>query len=176
MSRRSLSCGLLIGLAALAIAQDVSPANVPEEIKAPAGETVMLRALATGSQIYTCGQATDGKYAWSLKAPEAQLKDEQGKPIGRHYAGPTWKHQDGSEVTGKAVARVDAPEKDSIPWLLVTASGHSGDGVFSHVTSIQRIRTHGGQPPPAGECSAPNHGAEAKSAYTAEYVFYVPAK
>jgi hypothetical protein len=181
MIRRSLRYGLLMGLVALASAQDMShpdvpEKDVPEKIKAPAGEIVILLAQATGSQIYTCAQGTDGKYAWTLKAPEAELRDAQGKLIGRHYAGPTWKHQDGSEVTGKAVARVDAPDTDSIPWLLVAASGHSGDGVFSHVTSVQRIRTHGGQPPSSGECGAAKQGVETKSAYTAEYVFYASGK
>ena len=171
MIGRSLSCGLLMGFFALANAQDVSRPDVPEKIKAPAGESVILRAQASGSQIYTCA-GNDSKYVWTLKAPEAELRDGKGKVIGRHFGGPTWKHADGSEITGKAVARADAPDADSIPWLLVAASGHSGDGTFSHVTSIQRIRTHGGQPPPAAECSAAKQGAEARSAYTAEYVFY----
>ena len=161
---------------AMANAQDASRPDVPEKIKAPASETVVVRALASGSQIYSCQQSTDGKYAWTLKAPEAELRDAQGAVIGRHYAGPTWKHNDGSEVTGKAVARVDSPDSDSIPWLLVSASGHSGEGVFSRVTSIQRIHTHGGQPPSAAECNASKQGAETKSSYTAEYVFYAPGK
>jgi hypothetical protein len=33
----------------------------------------------------------------------------------------TMKHNDGSEVTGKASAKVDSPNPDSIPWLLVAA-------------------------------------------------------
>jgi hypothetical protein len=113
---------------------------------------------------------------WTLKAPEADLHDEQGAIIGQHYAGPTWKHKDGSEVTGKAVARVDSPDSGSIPWLLVTVTGHSGNGVFSHVTSIQRIHTRGGQPPPSAECSASKESVDVKSSYTADYYFYAPAK
>jgi hypothetical protein len=160
----------------MAHAQDVSRPDVADKIKAPANETVVLRALASGSQIYTCQQDKDGKYAWTLKAPEAELRDTHGALIGRHYAGPSWKHKDGSEVTGKAVARIDSPDSDSIPWLLVSASGHSGEGVFSRVTSIQRIHTHGGQPPPTAECTASEQGTETKSSYTAEYVFYAPGK
>ena len=182
MITRLLVSGFLIGLVTLAPAQDVSrpdvPKDVPEKIKAPANEAVVLRALASGSQIYTCqqGQGPEGKYTWTLKAPEAELRDAKGAAIGKHYAGPTWKHNDGSEVTGKAVARVDSPDSDSIPWLLVAASGHSGEGVFSRVTSIQRIHTHGGQPPVAADCNASKQGAETKSSYTAEYVFYAPGK
>ncbi len=136
----------------------------------------MLLAHATGSQIYVCQAGTDGKLAWALKAPEAELHDQQGTVIGRHYAGPTWKANDGSEVTGKAVARVDSPDANSIPWLLVTITGHSGKGVLSRVSSIQRINTKGGQPPPAADCNPAKQNVEMKSAYTADYYFYAPPK
>jgi Protein of unknown function (DUF3455) len=91
---------------------------VPEKIKAPVGEEVVLQVHASGSQIYVSQAGTDGKFAWTLKAPEAELRDKQGATVGWHYAGPTWKLNDGSEVTGKAVARVDWPDSQSIPWLL----------------------------------------------------------
>jgi hypothetical protein len=136
--------------------------QVPDSIKAPAGEEVVLQAHATGSQIYVCAQGVDQKFGWVLKAPDAELHDQQGAVIGRHYAGPTWKHSDGSEVTGKAAAKVDSPDPDSIPWLLVTATGHSGNGVFSGVTSVQRINTKGGQPPAASECNASKEKADSK--------------
>jgi hypothetical protein len=96
--------------------------------------------------------------------------------IGRHYAGPTWKLNDGSEVTGKAAARSDSPDADSIPWLLVTVTGHAGDGTLSHVTTIQRIHTKGGVAPAAGTCNVDRQGSESKSSYTADYYFYAPAK
>ena len=172
---KSVCLGFLVGIVALANAQDISRPVVPRKIKAPAGEVVVLRAHASGSQIYACQQGTDGKYAWTLKAPDAELRDAHGKQIGRHFAGPSWKLTDGSEVTGKAAARVDAPDANAIPWLLVTVTGHSGDGKLSRVTSIQRIRTHGGQAPADG-CSAAKAGAETKSSYTAEYLFYAPGR
>ena len=149
---------------------------MPDKIKAPAGEEIVLQAHASGSQIYVCQPGTDGKLAWALKAPEAELHDQTGAIIGRHYAGPTWKDNDGSEVTGKAVAKVDSPDSGSIPWLLVNATGHSGEGVFSRVTSIQRIHTKDGLPPPASDCTSAKQNVEVKSAYTADYYFYAPAK
>src|SRR5260221_2010455 len=149
--------------------------HVPGEIQAPAGEQLVLRANASGFQVYVCQSGPDGKPAWSLKAPEAELSDQHGTPIGRHYAGPTWKHHDGSEVTAKAIARVDAPDSTAIPWVLLAATGHSGNGVLSRVTTIQRIHTVGGQPP-AGRCGQTTHGAELKSSYSPEYYFYAPRK
>jgi hypothetical protein len=175
VTTKLLPIAILIGIVAQAGGQGVPRPDVPDKIKAPFGEEVVLQAHASGSQIYVCQAGTDGKFAWALKAPEAELRDQQGAIVGRHYAGPTWKHNDGSEVTGKAAAKVDSPDSDSIPWLLVTATGHSGDGVLSHVTSIQRIRTKGGQPS-TEDCNASKQNREVKSAYTADYYFYAPAK
>lgn len=156
--------------------QGIPRPDVPEKIQAPASEQVVLKVHASGSQIYVCQQGADGKPGWTLKAPEAELRDDQGKIIGHHYAGPTWKHNDGSEITGKAAARVDSPDPDSIPWLLLTVTGQSGNGVLSSVTSVQRIHTKGGQPPAASECIAAKQGSEVKSSYTADYYFFTPAK
>ena len=173
---RWLQTAVLIGVVTPASGQGIPRPNVPEQLKAPAGEEVVLQVHASGSQIYTCQPGTDSKFGWTLKAPDAELRDQQGAIIGRHYAGPTWKHTDGSEVTGKAVARVDSPDSDSIPWLLVTATGHLGDGVLSRVTSIQRIHTHAGLAPPAADCDASKLNVEVKSGYTADYYFYAPPR
>jgi hypothetical protein len=169
--------GLFISasLLPLARAQKESLSNVPAEIQAPPGEQVVLLAHASGSQIYTCQAGADGKVAWTLKAPEAELKDQKGKVIGSHFAGPTWKLNDGGEVTGKAAAHADSPDPSSIPWLLVKAVGHSGDGMLANVTTIQRVNTHGGKPPADG-CDASHPNAETKSSYTADYYFYAPGK
>ena len=159
----------------MANAQKIPPPDVPSAIQAPPGEQVVLLAHASGSQIYTCQAGADGKFAWTLKAPDAELKDEKGKVIGRHFAGPAWKLNDGSEVTGKASAHVDSPNSDSIAWLLVKAVGHSGQGLLTNVTSIQRVHTRSGKPPAAG-CDESHRDAETKSSYTADYYFYAPAK
>jgi hypothetical protein len=149
--------------------------DVPAAIQTPPGEEIVLVAHASGSQIYTCQAGADGKFAWTLKAPEAELKDQKGKVIGGHSAGPTWKLNDGSEVTGKAVAHVDSPDAGSIPWLLVNVVSHAGQGLLANVTTIQRIHTHGGKPPAEG-CDESHRDAETKSSYTADYYFYAPAK
>lgn len=175
VTTRLLQVALWIAIAIPASGQTLSRPEVPDKIQAPAGELVILLAHATGSQVYVCQVGTDGKPVWTLKAPDADLRDQQGALIGRHFAGPTWKANDGSEVTGKAVARIDSPDSDSIPWLLVTATAHSGNGVLTRVTSIQRIHTKAGLAPPAADCSASKQSVEAKSSYTADYYFYAPA-
>jgi len=166
---------ILILALPFAHAQKVAAPDVPNAIQAHPGEEVFLLAHASGSQIYTCQAGMDGKFAWTLKAPDAELKDSNGKVIGSHFAGPSWKLNDSSEVTGKAAAHVDSPDPDSIPWLLVSVVSHSGTGLLTNATSIQRVHTHGGKAP-AGGCDEAHRGAETKSSYTADYYFYAAAK
>ena len=147
--------------------------NVADSIKPPDGEELVLVAHASGFQIYVCRSDGNGQPAWVLKAPDAQLFDQHGKVIGKHFAGPTWQHNDGSEITGKMAAKVDAPDAGAIPWLLLNVTGHSGSGALSRVTTIQRIHTVGGLAPASG-CADPNRDVEFKSSYTADYYFYVP--
>ena len=150
--------------------------EVPESLKAPAGEEVSLMAHATVVQIYVCQSETEQKSAWVLKAPEAVLTDATGKQIVHHFAGPAWKHIDGSEVTGKVVAKQDAPKADAIPWLLLSAASHTGEGVLARITTIQRIRTEGGLSPNTSDCNVSANGKESRSAYSADYYFYAPAQ
>jgi hypothetical protein len=154
--------------------RDNQEVKIPDQLKPPAGEELILRARATGHQIYVCQAGSDGRRAWTLKMPQAELFDEKGAAIGSHYAGPTWKLNDGSEIAGKMATRVDAPDKSAIPWLLVTVTSNSGKGALMHATSIQRIHTSGGLPP--AECGESQLGTETKSGYTADYYFYAPKK
>ena len=163
-----------IGMLLAGQGQGLARPEVPESLKAPAGEEVILAAHATGVQIYVCQAGADQKFAWVLKAPEAELTDATGKKIAHHFAGPTWKHADGSEVKGKVIAKQDAPKPEAIPWLLLTAASHTGDGIFSRVTSIQRIHTEGGMPPNASTCDASANAKESRNAYSADYYFYAP--
>jgi hypothetical protein len=150
--------------------------RIPTELTPPAGAKLVLKSHATGSQIYTCKAGTDGAFQWTLKAPDADLHDSKGAVIGHHFAGPTWKHADGSEVTGKAAAHVDSPAADSIPWLLVSATGHTGEGKFAKVVAIQRINTQGGKPSAASPCDPSKEGTETKIPYSADYYFYDAGK
>ncbi len=171
-----LALTLLLATVVSGAGQSVPRPEVPDKIKAPADEEVILVTHASGSQIYVCQAGADGQASWTLKAPDAELHNAQGAVIGRHYAGPAWKVKDGSEVTGKPAVRVDAPTPDAVPWVLVSVTDHSGNGALSRVTTIQRINTKGGIAPPAADCTAAKLNVEVKSPYTADYYFYAPAK
>jgi Protein of unknown function (DUF3455) len=155
-------------------AQESAP-DVPDAIAVPAGLEPVLMVHAKGSQVYTCQAGADGKFSWTLKGPDAELKDRKDKVIGQHSAGPKWTLKDGSEVTGKAAGHVDSLDADSVPWLLVNVVSNSGKGQLAKVTTIQRVHTHGGK---AGNdaCDESHKDAETKSSYTADYYFYAPAK
>lgn len=155
-----------------AVADTASAQDVPEKLRPPENETLLLQAHAKGDQIYVC-KADGANYAWALKAPDAQLFDKDGKPFGKHFAGPSWEANDGSRVTGKAVANAPSPDADSIPWLLITVTDRSGQGVLDRVTSIQRVNTSGGKAPTTG-CDQPNTNKEVRVSYSAEYRFFAP--
>jgi hypothetical protein len=160
--------------AAFLFSLSASARQVPKELQPPGNEQLLLQVHAQGDQIYSC--KTDGaQFVWTLKAPEAQLVDKSGKPFGKHFAGPSWEANDGSRVTGKAVVNAPSPDGDSIPWLLVAVANHSGEGVLAHVTSIQRTNTKGGKAPASG-CDAAHAGQEARAPYSADYVFFAPAR
>ena len=163
-------------LCALAFGQDRP--EVPDSLKAPDGEKVLLHAHAAGVQIYVCKVDSDQGASWVLKAPEAKLTDATGKTIIYHAAGPSWKHIDGSEVIGKVVAKQDAPKPGAIPWLLLSAASHTGagNGIMLRVTTIQRVYTSGGLAPEANECTASAKDNESRVPYTADYYFYAPTR
>jgi len=146
--------------------------QVPAQIQAPANEKLLLQVHAKGDQVYICQEGVT-QFAWTLKAPDAQLFDKDGKLFGKHFAGPSWEASDGSRVVGKAVANVPSPDADSIAWLLVNIVGHEGSGVLSPVTTIQRINTKGGKAPASG-CDSAHAGQELRVPYSADYLFYAP--
>jgi hypothetical protein len=151
-------------------ARDCSGSNSTSWPKPPDGESQVAEAHAQGFQVYSCKEDR-GAYKWALLGPDAELFDNAGKKIGRHFAGPTWEWADLSQVTGKMMASVPSPDADSIPWLLLNATGHSGEGVFAKVLHIQRLNTKGGKAPATG-CDAAHAGQESRVAYTADYFFF----
>ena len=153
----------LIAAGVCACAQSL-PA-VPDNLKPPAAEKLARQAHAAGDQVYAC----DGSH-WTLAGPDAKLFDDSGKQIGTHFAGPAWEWSDGSRVMGKPVANA-TPDPDSIPWLLLTATDHQGDGAMKQVSSIQRLSTKGGKAPAAG-CDESHKGEKVRVHYTALYCFY----
>ena len=151
----------------------LAPPDVPAALRPPAGQTVYLEGLATGVQIYECAAKADqpAVYEWVFRAPEATLVDRAGRPVAKHYAGPTWESADGSSVVGEVKGRDPGPTPTAIPWLLLSAKSTGGSGVFTPTRSVQRVRTVGGVAP-SETCGPGNARQVARVPYTAVYYFY----
>src|SRR5215203_5756575 len=164
-----------LGAAAIAVIAMSAPAyagpsapEVPSELVPPAGNKVFLVAHAEGWQIYRC----DPGNVWTLVAPSANLYAENGKPVGTHYAGPTWQTLDGSLVTATKEKEVNL-DPTAVNWLLLKkkTSVAGADGAkLVDTTWIQRINTVGGRAPAAIECDVVNETAHI--AYQADYYFW----
>lgn len=146
---------------------------VPDPLKVAADESLLAVVAATGVQIYECRAKKDQPTAveWAFVAPEAELLDEKGQRVGKHYAGPHWESTDGSKIVGAVKARADAPEEDAIPWLLLTTRSAGPAGAFAKVTSIQRVNTQGGMAPKSG-CTSASVGRQERVGYTADYLLF----
>jgi hypothetical protein len=169
---RGFVIATLLAAAGTIFSYSVAAQQVPQQLQPPANEKLLLKVHAKGDQVYTCKRDA-AQFAWTLKAPDAQLFDKDGKPFGKHFAGPSWEASDGSRVTGKAVANAPSPDADSIAWLLVNIVSHEGSGALSSATSIQRLNTKGGKAPASG-CDASHVGQEVRVGYSADYLFYAP--
>jgi hypothetical protein len=138
---------------------------IPDAVAAK-GEAVVLTVHAEGAQVYDCKAGDGGKLSWQFREPIATLI-ANGKTIGRHYAGPTWEHVDGSRVAGKLAGKASGATPKDIPWLKLEAVNAQGAGALAGVTAIQRINTQGGQFD--GACD--KAGATYAAPYAADYVF-----
>jgi hypothetical protein len=145
--------------------------TLPKEaaiIAAPAGnEAFLVGHVSTGVQIYKC----DGT-SWTFVAPRADLVDDNGQLIIKHFAGPTWQATDGSSVVAGRVDGVTV-DPNAIPWLLTTAG--SGGNLLAPTTYIQRINTVGGLAPTQA-CNAAKSGTLKEVPYKADYFFYKSTK
>jgi len=165
------AAGLLASL--LAACATPHAIDVPDKLRPAAGESLAMIVPAQGVQIYTCSAAAGAAatHEWVFVAPQAELFDTRGKAIGWHGEGPRWQANDGSTVVGTVQHRADAPVAGTIPWLLLGAKTSGPQGVFSGVSSIQRVNTAGGAAP-ATDCGPETAGHRARVSYTADYYFY----
>jgi hypothetical protein len=136
----------------------------------PENTNIVLSVVAEGVQVYESKVNPAGAYEWTLKAPEAQLKSLTGKVLGKHYGGPTWSLNDGSQLVGNLppLKTAIAPDGRDIPWLLVAAKTRSEAGFLSTVDYVARIATSGGVAP---EVAPRGPSDTARVEYQAIYLF-----
>jgi hypothetical protein len=159
-----------VGIAGLALA--ASGQQTGGSIDVPAGARMVVEARGSGVQIYTCGAGANGGFAWTLQGPDAKLLDADGHTLGTHFAGPTWKLNDGSQVQGTVVASQQATQAGGVPWLLLRAKPGSATGQLADVAYIRRTETEGGLPDTAACQTSADAGKTVRVPYLAKYTFY----
>lgn len=149
----------------LIIEGNAARADIPDEIAAH-GEVLVATIHAQGVQVYDCKANASGALVWQFREPVATLI-EDGKTVGRHYAGPHWELADGSIVTAKVSSRANGATTSDIPLLKLEVTKRSGHGRIAEVTTVQRINTKGG----VAEGACTTSGAFLSVPYTADYTF-----
>jgi Protein of unknown function (DUF3455) len=155
----ALACPVAIFVTSTASAQ------IPDAVAA-SNEAVVATVHAEGAQIYNCKADAGGKLTWQFREPIATLLND-GRTVGRHFAGPSWELADGSAVTGKIAGRAAGATPKDIPLLKLEAASHRGSGQLASVTTIQRLNTKGG----VVEGSCDFAGAFLAVPYSADYTF-----
>ncbi|MGE0766465.1 MAG: DUF3455 domain-containing protein [Hyphomicrobiaceae bacterium] len=145
------------------VASGKAQERAPREIYGP---DLVVRLHAEGAQVYQCKAADDGARAWRLLEPLATLF-ENGRVVGRHYAGPTWELNDGSAVTAKVAARAPGARRQDVPLLWLEVISQQGAGQLSQTATIERLNTKGGMA--SGPCA--KAGATLSVPYSADYTF-----
>ena len=77
-----------------------------QKMEPPHGGAPLITLAAHGVQVYECRAAAGAAPAWAFVGPEAYLFDPGGLRIGRHGAGPSWQHEDGSGFSGTVRSRI----------------------------------------------------------------------
>lgn len=198
----ALAVAFTVSLPRLARAGNVTPPDVPDEIRVPAGNRAFLKGHGVGTQNYIClpcpnpstppAACPDASgFAWLLFTPEATLfNDNSHKPVTTHFFSPnpaedgkiraTWQHsRDTSIVWGgqaTSYSKSDFVADGAIPWLLLPTAGvqagPTGGDTLTKTSFIQRVNTSLRVAPGHG-CAGPEDvGAKAFQPYEADYFFY----
>ena len=77
---RGFASTVLLAAASAGLSLPSAAQQIPQQLQPPANEQLLLQVHAKGDQIYTC-KSDAAQFTWTLKAPDAQLFDKDGKFI-----------------------------------------------------------------------------------------------
>lgn len=146
----------------------IANADSTSAVAAPAGTSEIETLAATGVQVYTCEYDAAHRLGWKFSKPLASLYDNHGQLVVHHFAGPSWRAGDGSEIKGQVLAQAPSEAPGAIPQLLLKATSIGGNGRLSDVQYVRRIDTVGGAVP-SEPCTKEHETGN--SPYFAHYVF-----
>ena len=96
---RTITSAVAVAAAALLAACSSAPmmmkidnAALPEAVRVPAGQKVLMATTGVGELTYECREKKDmaGQHEWAFVGPVATLFSTERKTVGKYYAGPTW--------------------------------------------------------------------------------------
>jgi Protein of unknown function (DUF3455) len=147
----ALAVAFAVSLSQPAYAGQVTPPQVPPNIKVPAGDKAFFVGHAFGTQNYVCKPSSSAPgVAYALFTPEATLFPDDGGQVITHFFSPnpdphdpntsatvvangairaTWQHRDTSTVWAKVHSNPDGSngsaivDRKSIAWLLLEVVG-----------------------------------------------------
>ena len=172
MKRIRLAASLAALVAALPVTAAVrAPGGVAPAIRASAAEEPAFMLNADGVHIYQCRMVSaDGRWGWVFTAPDATLYEGSRSVATQKSPNLFESLSDRSSVAG-VVRGTQFAGGGNLPWAMLNAQPIGTAGLFTGVTSIQRVNTAGGVAP-AGGCGPDNDGAEARVGFSADYYFY----
>ena len=157
------------------LASDPAQTHLPEAIRVPAGNQVILTAEGRGNLLYECQaiRRAPFEYAWLLRNNGLELKDGSGRTI-TYYPGARsrWVHSDGSQVAANELIEVPGDPKN-LPLQRAKAEPAKSQGALENVSYVQNQRTQGGVVT-AKPCTAAGLGMRMVVPYEADYVFWRP--
>ena len=143
------------------------PPNIPAALAVPAGNVPIAQFFGAGVLTFACPTS-----AASAEVPTIVISQAAGGPsAGTHFqdnAGLVWEALNGDKVTAAPVAKATVVAGNA-PWVLLQATAHQGNALFTQVTFILRFNTNGGLPP-ATPCAA--NQAEVEVPFTTQYLFF----
>jgi hypothetical protein len=87
--------------------------DVPDAVKAPAGNKPAMTLKGAGDLTYECKTNAAGAMEWTFAGPMATLTDTRtGQTVGKYYGGPTW---EAMEKQGDGQAAIGTSSRRSIP-------------------------------------------------------------
>lgn len=154
----------VFAILALLSSPTVAGATTPFDLSS---RTMIATFHAEGAQVYECKAASSGGgLAWTFREPIATLIDN-GKTVGRHFAGPHWLLDDGSLVQARVAETLAGSTSADIPILKLDVIQNEGRGRLSGATEVYRVNTRSGVL--QGACGKP--GELRSMSYSADYVF-----
>src|ERR1700733_11494600 len=81
---RKIASATLLVTAGTVLSFSAAAKQVPRQLRPHDKERLLVQVHAKADQVYTCNRDA-AQFTWTLKAPDAQCFDKNGKPFGKLF-------------------------------------------------------------------------------------------